>query len=33
MEAGSQELPAISTTVSAVPELITTGENGLLVPP
>ncbi len=33
MEAGSQELPAVSTTVSAVPELITSGENGLLVPP
>ena len=33
MEAGSQELPAISTSVSAVPELITDGENGLLVPP
>ena len=33
MEAGSQELPAVSTTVSAVPEIITSGENGLLVPP
>jgi len=33
MEAGSQELPAISTSVSAVPELITDGENGLLVAP
>jgi len=33
MEAGSQELAAITTTVSAVPELITDGENGLLVPP
>jgi glycosyltransferase involved in cell wall biosynthesis len=32
MEAGSQELPTVSTTVSAVPEIITSGENGLLVP-
>ena len=33
MEAGSQELAAVTTSVSAVPELITDGENGLLVPP
>ncbi len=33
MEAGSQELAAVTTTVSAVPELIANGENGLLVPP
>jgi len=33
MEAGSQELPVVSTAVSAVPELITDGENGLLVAP
>ena len=33
MEAGSQELAAVTTAVSAVPELIVDGENGLLVPP
>ncbi|MGI9489687.1 MAG: glycosyltransferase, partial [Geminicoccaceae bacterium] len=33
MEAGSQELAAVTTAVSAVPELIADGENGLLVPP
>lgn len=33
MEAGSQELTAVTTAVSAVPELIQDGENGLLVPP
>ncbi|MEM8950163.1 MAG: glycosyltransferase family 4 protein, partial [Pseudomonadota bacterium] len=33
MEAGSQELAAVTTAVSAVPELITDGENGLLVSP
>ncbi len=33
MEAGSQELPALTTAVSAVPELITDGMNGLLVEP
>lgn len=33
MEAGSQELAAVTTAVSAVPELITDGENGLLVEP
>ncbi|MEM7043359.1 MAG: glycosyltransferase family 4 protein [Pseudomonadota bacterium] len=33
MEAGTQELAAVTTAVSAVPELITDGENGLLVPP
>ncbi|MGI9500105.1 MAG: glycosyltransferase family 4 protein [Geminicoccaceae bacterium] len=33
MEAGSQELTAVTTAVSAVPELIVDGENGLLVPP
>lgn len=33
MEAGSQELAAITTDVSAVPEIITNGDNGLLVQP
>ncbi len=33
MEAGAQELPAVTTAVSAVPELITDGSNGLLVKP
>ncbi|MGI9436561.1 MAG: glycosyltransferase [Geminicoccaceae bacterium] len=33
MEAGSQELAAVTTHVSAVPELINDGENGILVPP
>ncbi|VUX47507.1 Glycosyl transferase [Candidatus Defluviicoccus seviourii] len=33
MEAQSQRLPCVSTTVSAVPELIVSGETGLLVPP
>ncbi|MGI9452332.1 MAG: glycosyltransferase family 4 protein, partial [Geminicoccaceae bacterium] len=33
MEAGSQELPLVTTSVSAVPELITDGENGLMVEP
>ena len=33
MEAASQELAAVTTAVSAVPELIADGENGLLVPP
>jgi glycosyltransferase involved in cell wall biosynthesis len=33
MEAGSQELAAISSAVSAVPELIQDGETGLLVAP
>ena len=33
VEAGSQRLPCLSTTVSGVPELIRDGENGLLVPP
>ncbi len=33
MEAGSQELAAVTTAVSAVPELIEDGANGLLVPP
>ena len=33
MEAGSQELPSVTTAVSAVPELIIDGENGLLVEP
>jgi glycosyltransferase involved in cell wall biosynthesis len=32
MEAQSQRLPCISTTVSAIPELIVSGETGLLVP-
>ncbi|MGI9494319.1 MAG: glycosyltransferase family 4 protein [Geminicoccaceae bacterium] len=33
MEAGAQALAAVTTSVSAVPELITDGENGLLVEP
>lgn len=33
MEAGAQELATVTTTVSAVPELIVDGENGLLVEP
>ncbi len=33
MEAASQKLPILSTAVSAIPEFITDGENGLLVPP
>lgn len=33
MEAQSQRLACISTTVSAIPELITDGETGRLVPP
>ncbi|MDQ6434741.1 glycosyltransferase family 4 protein [Mesorhizobium sp. LHD-90] len=33
VEASSQRLPCISTTISGVPELITDGENGLLVAP
>jgi glycosyltransferase involved in cell wall biosynthesis len=33
MEAQSQRLACISTTVSAIPELIDDGETGLLVPP
>ncbi|MFZ1414741.1 MAG: glycosyltransferase family 4 protein [Defluviicoccus sp.] len=33
MEAQSQRLPCVSTTVSAIPELIASGETGLLVPP
>jgi len=33
MEAGSQELAAVTTAVSAVPELIEDGQNGLLVQP
>jgi glycosyltransferase involved in cell wall biosynthesis len=33
MEAQSQGLPCISTTVSGIPELIRDGETGLLVPP
>jgi glycosyltransferase involved in cell wall biosynthesis len=33
VEASSQRLPCISTTISGVPELITSGENGLLVEP
>ncbi len=33
VEASSQNLPCVSTTVSGVPELIADGENGLLVPP
>ncbi|MBX5134009.1 glycosyltransferase [Rhizobium lentis] len=33
VEASSQRLVCISTTVSGVPELLTDGENGLIVPP
>ena len=33
VEASSQRLPCVSTTISGIPELITDGENGLLVPP
>jgi len=33
VEAGSQRLACLSTTVSGVPELIQSGETGLLVPP
>jgi glycosyltransferase involved in cell wall biosynthesis len=33
VEASSQRLPCISTSVSGVPELLVDGENGLLVPP
>jgi glycosyltransferase involved in cell wall biosynthesis len=33
MEAQSQSLACVSTTVSAIPELIINGETGLLVPP
>ncbi len=32
MEAQSQKVAVVSTNVSAIPELITSGENGLLVP-
>jgi len=33
MEAQSQGLPCLATSVSAIPELIEDGENGVLVPP
>lgn len=33
MEAMSQGLPCVTTAVSAIPELVTDGETGLLVPP
>jgi glycosyltransferase involved in cell wall biosynthesis len=33
VEASSQRLPCLSTTISGVPELIRNGENGLMVPP
>ena len=33
MEAASQKLPILSTQVSAIPEFITDGEHGVLVPP
>ncbi|MEM6679405.1 MAG: glycosyltransferase family 4 protein [Pseudomonadota bacterium] len=33
MEAASQELPCISTAVSAIPEFLRDGQEGLLVPP
>ena len=32
MEAQSQALPCVATTISAIPELIVDGETGLLVP-
>ncbi|MBL8583811.1 MAG: glycosyltransferase, partial [Rhizobiaceae bacterium] len=33
VEASSQRLPCVSTSISGVPELLTDGENGLVVPP
>lgn len=33
VEAASQGLPCVSTAISAIPELFTDGQNGLLVPP
>ncbi len=33
LEAGAQELPVLATEISAIPELIQHGGNGLLVPP
>ena len=33
VEAQSQRLPVVSTTISGIPELVEDGENGLLVPP
>jgi glycosyltransferase involved in cell wall biosynthesis len=33
MEAASQELPILSTSVSSIPEFIEDGRNGILVPP
>ena len=33
VEAQSQRLPVVSTTISGIPELVEHGENGLLVPP
>jgi glycosyltransferase involved in cell wall biosynthesis len=33
VEASSQRLPCISTNISGVPELLSDGENGLIVPP
>ncbi len=33
MEAMAQELPVVSTAVSAIPEIVADGVNGLLVPP
>lgn len=32
IEANSQQLPVVSTTISAIPELVRDGENGLLAP-
>ncbi len=32
MEAASQKLPVISTSISAIPEFVDTGESGILVP-
>ncbi len=33
MEAASQKLPILTTDISAIPEFITDGEHGVLVPP